>query len=369
MKFTCEKESLLTAISMTSRTVSTQSNVPSLQGILVTVEKELTLTGYNLETGIVATVPATIEEEGSLVLSARLLLEIIRKMPNQEIRITSQDCKVTITCGQIEFQVNAVPPADYPSLPEDNQNIGFIMPQNLLKSMIGATLFAVSHNDSRPIHTGSLFEINGNSLSIVSVDGYRLALRKETVDQVLGEINFTFVVPGSALSEVEKICNSEETVTVKIGQQYVFFQFADCKLVARRLEGEFIAYQTAIPKDNVVQVFVQRKELLSSVERVSIMISEKLKAPLRCFFGNGILDLSSKTTVGEANDHCTLEGDGSMMEIGLNHRYMQEALRAVPSEKLRIEFSSAVKPCLILPEDLEDERFCYMVLPVRLKGN
>lgn len=369
MKFICEKEKLLQALSITSRTVSPKNNILALEGIKLEVEdQEVILTGYNLETGIRAQIPAQVSEKGTLVLSARLFLDIVRKMPNQEIKFQAKDYQITITCGQIQFQVMAIPPEDFPELPEVNQNQGFVLSQTTLKSMITATIFAVSHTDSRPIHTGSLFEVKEDVLTIVSVDGYRLALRREPLVKTLGADLFSFVVPSSALSEVEKICNTQDDITVTLSPKHICFQFPDCMLVTRRLEGEFIDYGKAIPKNNTVKVFVSRRELAQSVDRVSLMISEKLKAPLRCFFRDGALDISSKTPVGEANDHCVLEGHGGDVEVGLNHRYMQEALRVAPADKLRLEFSSAVQPCLLLPESEDDESFCYMVLPVRLKS-
>lgn len=368
MKFTCEKEKLLSSLTLASRTVSPKSNIAALEGILLeVVEDKITLTGFNMETGIQATLEAVVEEEGTVVLSARLFVDIVRKMPNQEISFVAKDHYITITCGQIQFQVMTIDPEDYPDLPEVGNSQGFVMEQGTLKTMIAATLFAVSKTDSRPIHTGSLFELEGKRLTVVSVDGYRLALRREEVDDVFSPADFSCVVPGSALSEVEKICDTDGSVSVSLSPKHVLFQFGDCILVTRRLEGEFLSYRSAIPQDNDFVVEVNRKELGQAVERVSLMISEKLKAPLRCFFTDGSVELSSKTAIGEASDYCTMEGHGGDMEIGINHRYMQEALRAVPADMIRIEFSTAVNPCLIMPVEVADDSFCYMVLPVRLK--
>lgn len=369
MKFTCEKESLLSALSMTSRVVSQKNSILALEGILVRVEKELTLTGYNLETGIRTTVPAAIEEAGSLVLSARLFLEIVRKMPNQEITIYSQDFWVTILCGPVKFQIMAIDPEDYPDLPDVTQNQQISLEQDVLRGMINTTLFAVSTNESRPIHTGALFEVTGTKLCVVGVDGYRLALRREELNHVQGGEQFSFVVPRLALAELEKICSGEDGVTISVSEKHILFQMGDSILVTRRLEGEFLAYNSAIPTDNQVLVTAGRKELLSAIDRVSLMISEKTKAPLRCYFMDSSVEVSSKTAVGEAKDCCPLAGNGCDLEIGFNHRFLQEALRAAPAEEIRMEFSTPVTPCLIMPTESDDDSFCYMVLPVRLKAN
>ena len=234
--------------------------------------------------------------------------------------------------------------------------------------MIGQTLFAVSDNESRPIHTGSLFEVDGDGLTVVSVDGYRLALRHEKVEEKKGADAFSFVVPGSALGEVEKICSGEEDVTVTQGARHVMFQTGDTVLVCRRLEGDFLAYRNAIPRNNSIKVEVEARALLSSIDRVSLIISEKLKSPLRCVFGDGMVDITTKTAIGDAADQCPISGDGGGLEIGFNNKYLMDALKAAPADKLRMEFTSGVAPCVILPAEGE-ENFTYMVLPVRLKAN
>lgn len=368
MKFTCEKEKLLSAITITSRTVSQKSTIIALEGILIQAEEALSLTGYNMETGIRTKVQADIKERGSLVLSARLFLDIVRKLPNEEIQFSAKDYWVTITCGQTKFQIMGIDPEEFPDLPEVSRSQGLLISQSTLKSMINQTLFAVSNNESRPIHTGSLFEVGESGLTVVSVDGYRLALRREEVDEVLGEAPFSFVVPGSALHEVEKFCSGEDSVTVSLGQSHILFQAGETILVCRRLEGEFLVYRNAIPQENPIQIVGQTKELSAVIERVSLMINEKLKSPLKCVFEGDTVVMSSKTALGEAKDLCGIEGNGENLEIGFNNRYLMDALRVITDAKVRMEFSTPVSPCLILPEKPGDERFCYMVLPVRLKA-
>ena len=229
-------------------------------------------------------------------------------------------------------------------------------------------LFAVSDNESRPIHTGSLFDVEGSRLTVVSVDGYRLALRREDVEEKTGAEAFSFVVPGSALNEVEKICSGEEKVTIIQGARHILFQTGDILLVCRRLEGEFLPYKNAIPRNNTIQVEVEAKALLSSIDRVSLIISEKLKSPLRCLFGDGVVDITTKTALGDTADRCPISGNGGGLEIGFNNKYLMDALKAAPADKLRMEFTSGVAPCVILPAEGE-EKFIYMVLPVRLKAN
>ncbi|WP_186566788.1 DNA polymerase III subunit beta [Lawsonibacter celer] len=368
MKFSCEKALLQAAISTTSRAVSPKSSIPALEGILLEAEGELRLTGYNLETGIRTTVPADIQEGGTLVLGARLFGEIIRKLPDDLVYFQSDHYMVKIKCGMSEFNILGTDPEEFPELPAVEYQNTFYLPQSDLKAMIGQTLFAVSDNESRPIHTGSLFEVEEQSLTIVSVDGYRLALRQETIDKKEGAPSFSFVVPGAALSEVEKICSdTDEPVSVTQGARHVMFKVADTMLVSRRLEGEFLAYRQAIPRNNTVKVEGDTRALLSSIDRVSLIISDKLKSPLRCTFDDGVLKISTKTAIGDAYDECTIDGDGGGLEIGFNNKYLMDALKAAPADRVRLELTTGVSPCVILPVEGE-EHFLYMVLPVRLKA-
>lgn len=368
MKFSCEKALLQTAISTTSRAVSPKSSIPALEGILLEAGSDLRLTGYNLETGIRTIVPADIREEGTLVLGARLFGEIVRKLPDDIVTFQAENYMVNIKCGMSEFNILGTDPEEFPELPTVEYQNSLILPQSKLKAMISQTLFAVSDNESRPIHTGSLFEVDSEGLTIVSVDGYRLALRHESIDKKEGAETFSFVVPGAALSEVEKICSDvDEPASVTQGARHVMFKVGDTMLVSRRLEGEFLAYRQAIPRNNTIHVEGDTRALLSSIDRVSLIISDKLKSPLRCVFDSNLLKISTKTAIGDAYDECPLSGDGGGLEIGFNNKYLMDALKAAPADKVRLELTTGVSPCVILPTEGE-ENFLYMVLPVRLKA-
>lgn len=368
MKFSCEKALLQAAISTTSRAVSPKSSIPALEGILLEAGSDLRLTGYNLETGIRTIVPADIREEGTLVLGARLFGEIVRKLPDDIVTFQSENYMVNIKCGMSEFNILGTDPEEFPELPTVEYQNSLILPQSRLKAMISQTLFAVSDNESRPIHTGSLFEVDSEGLTIVSVDGYRLALRHESIDKKEGAETFSFVVPGAALSEVEKICSDvDEPASVTQGARHMMFKVGDTMLVSRRLEGEFLAYRQAIPRNNTIHVEGDTRALLSSIDRVSLIISDKLKSPLRCVFDSNLLKISTKTAIGDAYDECPLSGDGGGLEIGFNNKYLMDALKAAPADKVRLELTTGVSPCVILPTEGE-ENFLYMVLPVRLKA-
>ena len=368
MKFSCEKAQLLAAITVTSKVASAKSAVPALEGLLLEADDRLRISGYDLKTGIKTEIPAEITEAGSIVLNARLLGDIVRKLPDDIIVFTiSNDNMATITCGMSKFNILGTPAGDYPELPSvDEQNTIYI-PQNVLKRMIAETIFAVSDNESRPVHTGSLFELEGGTLTIVSVDGYRLALRKEQLEKA-DMADCSFIVPGSALSEVEKIASdSEDMVKISLGSKHILFSIGSTIVISRRLEGDFLNYRQAIPQTNKIHLTVDKKVFMDAVDRVSLIISEKLKSPVRCVFADGVVNLSTATALGKASDECKLAGDGKDLEIGFNNKYLLEALKAAPADAVRISLGTSVSPCVICP--IEDaDNFTYLVLPVRLKA-
>lgn len=367
LKFSCEKALLQMAVNTASRTVATKSSIPALEGLLLEGEEVLTLSGYNMQTGIRTRLEADIREQGRIVLNSRLFGDIIRKMPDDVI-VFSADEKfmVTLTCGDARFEILGLSADDYPEMPEVDSDYSFTLQQGTLKAMINQTSFAVSTNENRPIHTGSLFEVEMGGVTVVSVDGFRLALRREALAEQNG--SFEFVVPGVSLSEVEKICReSEEIVHIHQGARHILFKMGDTILISRRLEGDFLAWRQAIPRNNPVKVTADTKQLLSCIDRVSLIVSEKLKSPLRCVVGDGQIDMTTRTALGNAHDCCPIDGSGNGLEIGFNNKYMMDALKAAPQDKVTLELSSPITPCIIVPAEGE-ENFLFMVLPVRLKA-
>ena len=368
MKFSCEKALLQNAINVASRTVAQKSSIPALEGLLLQVDKDLTISGYNMQTGIRTKVSADVVSGGEMVLNARLFGDIIRKMPDDIIVFTADEkLMVHLSCGDADFDILGLAATDYPELPIVEDDYGFAIQQRTLRDMIEQTSFAVSTNESRPVHTGALFEIADSGLTMVAVDGFRLAYRKEPMERIMGGA-FSFVAPGSALNEVQKICeDSEDIAEVTLGRRHVMFAIGDTELICRRLEGEFLDYRNAIPRKNPIAVMVETRALINSIDRVSVVINDKLKSPVRCIFDHDKVMLSAKTGNGEAKDICLIHGDGQGLEIGFNNRYLIDALRYAPADAVRIELNTGVSPAIIVPVDGQDN-FLYMVLPVRLKA-
>ena len=370
MKFSCEKAILQAAVTTAGRVVAAKSSIQALEGVLIEADIDgLCLSGYNLETGIVTKVSADVAEGGAIVLSARLFGEMLRRMPDDVVSISTEGFSVHIQGGPTSYDIMGSSDEDFPDLPSVDDGNGLTITQGDLRAMIGQTTFAVSDNESRPIHTGALFEADGQELTMVAVDGYRLALRREKLLSQDGAEKLSFVVPGAALKEVEKICaDSDEPVTVTQGDRHVTFQIGDTLLVARRLEGEFLNYRQTIPQNNAIVLEAEAADLQRSIDRASLIINDKLKSPLRCKFDDGVLSITSKTAMGSAFDSCPIDGDGKGLEIGFNNRLLMDAVKAAPAQRVRLELNTATSPCLVLPQAGEPDNFLYMVLPVRLRA-
>ena len=368
MNFTCEKNALVSAVSVASRTVAQKSTIPALEGIYIRAGVKLTLSGYNLETGITISVDAEIQQTGACIMPSRLFFDIIRKLPDDTVSISvDEKFKVSIRGGISSFTITAMSSEDYPELPEVESDKGISLPQNELKAMIGGTSFAVSENQARPIHTGCLFEVEDTSITVVAVDGYRLALRRWKSEEPIGR-TLKFVVPAAALKEAEKILgDTDDPCTFFLGSKHILFTIGEATLVCRLLEGEFLDWRRVLPQNQPVKLAVNVAKMTDSIERVGLIISEKLKSPVRCKFGENTADFRSVSTIGEAHDVCQIAGDGQDMEIGFNCRYLLDALRAIPDAECSLELINGLSPIVMNPCD-GSERYSYMVLPVRLKA-
>lgn len=369
MKFSCEKSTLLDAIQTTSRAVSTKSTIAILEGLKINASAEITISGYDLNMGITTNFDADIMETGEIVLNAKLLGDIIRKLPDDIIFFeTDEKLLTTIKCGRSVFNLVATPSTDYPQMPQVNCEKQIKINQPMLKSMISQTIFAVSDNEAKPIHTGCLFETEQNKLNIVAVDGYRLSVRREVLENP-PEQDMKFVVPGTALREIERILsdNPEKTVSIYPDEKHILFEIDKTVFITRLIDGEFLNYKAAIPakKENTVTVNVH--ELINCIERVSLIVSEKLKNPIRMNFDGPVIKISCITTIGKSYDECQIENPVDNLEIGFNNRYILDALRACTDEKIEMALGGALNPMVIRPVD-DGEKFTYLVLPVRLKS-
>ena len=366
MKFTCEKALLVSAISVAGRTVAAKSAIPCLEGILLRAGVGVQLTGFNLETGITVKVGAAVTEAGLCVMPARLFFDIVRKLPDEEVTIEVDDkLQVSIRGGASSFKITAMDAEDYPDLPDVNSERGVSVPQSALREMISGTIFSVSENQARPIHTGCLMEVRDETITMVAVESFRLARGTWHSETPIGR-EMKFVVPATGLREVEKIlADTDEPAVFTLGDKHILFEIGDATLVCRILEGEFIDWRRVVPTNSTTKLTANVATLMSSIERVSLIVSEKIKSPVRCIFGENTADFRTTNTIGTAHDTCDIAGNGGELEIGFNCRYLLDALRAVPTEEVTLELQNGLSPIVFTPVD-DKKDFAYMVLPVRL---
>lgn len=368
MKITCLRQTLVDAVLNVQKAVSTKSCLSALEGILIkTKEMAISLCGYDLELGITTEIPATIEEPGEIVINAKLFSDIIRKAPAETVCINVDEKLIaTITSNPAEFSLIGISPEDYPEMPKLLDSETMTIDCSTLKGMIRQTLFATSETDVKPINTGTLFEVSENELMLVSVDGYRLALRREPV---VSNKKMKFVVPGKTLGEILKLLpDSEDTkIEISIGKKHIIFYIENYCVISRLLEGEFLNYNAAIPSGHTTEVIANTRSMIESIDRVSLVVTDRLKSPIRCLFADNIAKVSCITTIGKATDELIVTMQGESMEIGFNNKYLIDALKNTECDEVKIQLNGSLSPMKIVPMD--GESFVFLVLPVRLKAS
>ena len=369
MRFTCEKSMLVTGLNITGRAVAQKSSLSVIEGILCRAGVGISLTGYNMETAITYQIEAEVTDPGECVLPARLFGDIIRRLPEGPVTVVVDDnYKVSIRSGYASFTISAENADDYPELPDVGTGRSIIIPQSALKNLISGTIFAVSENQGRPIHTGVKFEVEDDRISAIAVDGFRLARRTYHTEEPTGR-TLSYVVPAQGLKEVEKILvDGDDTVAFTMGQKHIMYQVGNATLICRLLEGDFLDWRKVVPTNCPVKLTAHVCDLASSIERVGLIVSEKYKSPVRCVFGSQVLYLRTNTTIGAAEDQCSIAGDGKELEIGFNVRYLADALKAIPSEEVVLELTNGLSPIVLTPAD-DKYDYSYMVLPVRIKNS
>ena len=368
MRFTCEKSTLVQGLNIASRTVAQKSSLSVIEGILCRAGAGVSLTGYNMETAITYSVDAEVTESGTCILPAKLFGDIVRRLPEGPVTVmVDENFKVSIRAGYASFAISAESAEDYPELPDVRSGRDVSIPQLKLKELISGTIFAVSENQGRPIHTGVKFEVENESISAIAVDGFRLARRTFHPEVPTGR-ELSFVVPAAGLKEVEKILtDSDDDAAFTLGSKHILFEIGAATLVCRLLEGDFLDWRKVVPTNCPVKLVANVGDLAGSIERVGLIVSEKYKSPVRCIFGDQVLQLRTNTTIGAAEDRCAIAGDGKELEIGFNVRYLADALRVIPSEEVVLELTNGLSPIVLTPaEDKYD--YSYMVLPVRIKN-
>lgn len=367
MKFKCTKNSLQDAISVAQKAITGKSTMPILQGIyLKALKDKLTLTGSDIDLSIDTKIVAEIEESGSIVVDSKLFGDIIRKLPNDIVEVQTLDNNLLqISCQRSVFTLTHMNSEDFPNLPQINENMIFSISQKILKNMIKGTIFAIAQDETRPILTGVLFEIKENILNLVALDGYRLGLRSEKVDN---DNTINAVIPGKTLSEISKILNdSDENVEITFTPNHILFSLGETKVISRLLEGEFIKYASIIPDEYNLKVIVKREELLDCIERASLVAKEGNTNLIKFDIGEDSIVITSNSQLGKVREELNIILQGQPLQIAFNSKYLIDLLKIMEDEEIAMQFSSSVSPCVV--KNKENNNCTYLVLPVRVAGN
>lgn len=366
MIISVERSALLDAVTRLQRVVSSKTSMPVLEGILLSAEQgKVTLIAYNLEMGMRKEIYAKCDEAGDIVINARLLGDILRRMNAPQVVISSNEkLACNIKCGEATFDIMGMAAEDFPEMPTVGSDRTLKIEGSLLSEMVKGTFFATAQNEgAKPILTGINVTVKDSVMQFVAIDGYRLAIKRENVDI---SDDFSFILSGKAVSEAVKLIDENtEEVEMKVGENLISFNINGYDFISRLLEGEFVNYQKTIPSAHTQRVVVNTRELIDTIERVSLLISESFSTPVRCYFNELNVVFTCATSMGRAAETFNTQLEGDNFEIGLNSRYLLDALKAVGDEKVQILFNGANAGVLILP--LEGNSFTYMIMPMRLR--
>ncbi|MBR5271883.1 MAG: DNA polymerase III subunit beta [Clostridia bacterium] len=367
MKIVCNTELLSTACQNVQRAISGKTSIPALEGILFSAKGDkVRLTGFDLDMGIITEVDAKVEKDGEIIINAKLLCDILRRLPEEKVTIeTDERMIVDIECGQSNFSIIGIKSDEYPDVPNIRMNNPIEISQNVIKNMIRQTIFSVDSTENKPIYKGICFDIKEGEIKLVSTDGYRLSIRKEKISY--NENELTFVVPAKTLSEVSKlVSDKEEPVRIYIEKRHIVFETENYRIISRLLEGEFLDYEKVVRMDGKIKAKVNRRVFAESVERTSIVTNEKIRVALRCVFNENSVKISCNTSIGKAMDKFFADITGERIEIGFSNRYLLDALHNIEDDEIMLSMSGANLPMIITP--MQGDSYCYLILPVRLKN-
>jgi DNA polymerase-3 subunit beta len=368
MKLTCTKDELAEKLQVAGRGVSTRTTVQILAGILLRADGgRLSLSATDMEISLRVSLEAQVEDEGSVVVPGRLLVDIVRLLPAGEVTIShrSEEGVVELTCGSASYRLNTYAAEDFPRLPEIEDEAAFTVDKEAFVDTIARVGRSASRDESRPVLTGVLVRFEGDKLVMAATDSYRLSVKETSLSDSPGR-EIEAIVPARALAELARIAQGGESGTIQVGVQenQVVFGVDDVWLTARRIDGQFPNYKQLLPESFEAEVTMPREEFLDVVRRTSVLAQRK--SPLRLRFEDGELTVSAQTQdVGEAHESLPISYSGEPIEIGFNADFLRDGLESVNDESVRLKLISPLRPGLIHGES---DDFLYLIMPIRLAG-
>ena len=368
MKFTCNTKELSVACNNVMRAVSTKVTIPTIEGILIECGSDtLSLTGYDFEFGINTIMSVDVVEAGDIVINAKVFCDIINKLADEYVTIETNGVSVSIISGAAQYNITGIDANDYPELPSVNGGTALEFEQKMFQSMVSQTIFAVADSESgKPVYTGLKFDIKKNEFTLIGVDGYRLAIRKEKVNYDGEELEF--IVPKKTIRELLKLLSGDEDkkISVSVGKRHIVFETDNYSIISRLLDGEFLDYKSAVPKAISTTVLINTNDAVNCIQRTLPVIENNQKNPIRCMFDNDQMRVSTVSSLGRFVDYTHANTSGDRVEIGFNSKFMLDALNASDTDEVKIELAGPVSPVKIMP--INGDNFLFLVLPMRLRN-
>lgn len=363
MKIICSKTDLSKSINISLKAVPNKTTMPILECILVDASaNQIKFVSNDMELGIETIVEGTIEERGIIALDAKIFSEIIRKLPDSQVTIQTDDSlNVTITCEKAKFNIPGKPGEDFTYLPVIEKDESLTISQFTLKEMIRQTIFSIAVNENNKMMTGELFEIKNGILKIVSLDGHRISIRNVQLKKQYQDKKV--IVPGKTLSEISKILSGEvdDQVSIFFGQNHILFEFDKTMVVSRLIEGEYFKIDQMLSSDHETMVSINRKEFLDCIDRASLFIRESDKRPIIIQITEGSMELKINSAMGSMDEQIDIEKEGKDILIGFNPKFLMDALKVIDDEVIHIYLVNPKAPCFIRDEE---RQYTYLILPV-----
>lgn len=363
MKIVCSKNDLLAGVNIVMKAVPSKTSMPILECILINAEDgEIKLTVNDMELGIETKVKGEIIEKGQIAIEAKIFSNIVRNLPDNDITLTTDNnFSVTISCEKAVFTIPGRSGEDFTYLPMVEKDKSIYLSQFSLKEIIRQTIFSISTSENNKIMTGELFEVKGNSLKVVSLDGHRISIRKIELKESFNDISV--IVPGKTLNEIFKILNGSNDDEVKIyfTDNHIVFEFDDTVVVSRLIEGEYFKISQMLSSDYVTKLTLNKKEFFDSISRATLLERDSDIKPIIMTIEDGNLQLQINTEMGSMDDNMFITKEGKDLMIGFNPKFLIDALKVIDDEEITIYLLNSKAPCFIKNDD---ESYIYLVLPV-----
>ena len=365
MKIICSKSILLSSVNIVLKAVPAKSTMPILECLIIESKLDsIKLISNDMELGIETIVKGLIEKEGTIAINAKVFSEIIRRLPDSDVTIeTDENYRVTITSEKSKFNIAGKSGDEFPSLPIIEKKNSISLSQFTLKEVIRQTVFSISDNESNKIMTGELFEINENILKVISLDGHRISIRKIELKESYDHIKV--IVPGKTLIEVSRILSGEvkDNVNLHFTDRHIVFEFNDTMVLSRLIEGEYYKIDQMLSNDYETKISINNKEFLNCIDRATLLIKESEKKPIIVNINDNNIELKINSSIGSMNEDIDIQKEGKNLQIGFNPKFLIDALRVIDDEEVDIYLFNSKSPCFIKDKE---ENYIYLILPVNI---